>query len=269
MSKEFDFSTEDEAATQVVNDLEQTAPLSYEALDVEVEKRFEVALYYRLLLKDSLFNESTEAAQIVEGKVRAFIRDQLEVLMGMKAIQAERSPDQFTSEEVEALRRVAAKILGKPALLTETSQGQEPSLRKAAVPAKPAPAIRKRGPGTSKPIAEPKPTMAPTAIPKPKPKPEPKKPRVEGEDEGEEGEVIEENGKKYKLCRNELGTMFRLDVSGQIVPPNRIPPPTGAQLAAMTERAAQIQSSGTMVTGTETDEHGQVVGGGTGISCLL
>src|SRR5437016_108827 len=51
----------------------------------EAEKRFEVAQYYKLLLRDSLFQNSSEAADIVEAEIRTFIKERLSVLLGVKA----------------------------------------------------------------------------------------------------------------------------------------------------------------------------------------
>lgn len=106
----------------------------------EVEKRLEMAQYYRLVLNDTIFNDppNVEIADRVEGEIREFVRGRMSLLVGVGEEKAEvLSPfsDAETlalrtiaqPEVVAALKALAAKVLKKPAILD-------------AKPLKPAPA---------------------------------------------------------------------------------------------------------------------------------
>lgn len=114
----------------------------------EVEARFEVAQYYRLLLNDSLFQDppNPSVANRVETEIRAFIKTRMQALMGI-AVDA---PGKiFSDSEVqvlrtlaqpdvsEALKALAAKVLKKPAILDAKP------LAKAAAEPKREPTLRK------------------------------------------------------------------------------------------------------------------------------
>jgi hypothetical protein len=113
----------------------------------EVDKRIEVTNYYRELLRSPLFGVSTEAARIVERKVRLFVKEQLEILLGMRrpdepAVKVPPPPPlPFSELQVTALQVWANKLLSKP------------EVAPAAPPPKPEPQVRTVAPPAQKPVA--------------------------------------------------------------------------------------------------------------------
>lgn len=134
------------SAAAVIKELD--APVaSIDATMHEVEKRLEIASYYRLLLEDNLFTDASEAATKVNAEVRDFVRRRLEVLMGIRADKKEVEA-QFSKEEVVALKAVAAKVMKQPVIVAPKA----PEIRKAE-PTKPAQVVKfeaKRKPGRPK-----------------------------------------------------------------------------------------------------------------------
>lgn len=178
-------------------------------------------------------------------------------------------------EGVEALKMLLGKV---KALATKS---REPRKRPAAPPARPvkveparrAVAVKRVVPPAPAPTTraapktEPKPPVqAPAAPPKPpakapaKPqgakKPTPKRPGAVTQiveqvtKDGEvtkttlvEGEIIEENGRRYKVARNEAGTLFRQDITGQVSSPSRLPPMSRQQQEMYQQQQAMEQVS--------------------------
>jgi hypothetical protein len=171
----FNFNV-DESVDEVLEELDPQDPaLADEEQQVrqtndeemsEVDWRLELAQYYRLLLTDSLFNNDSKAASIVEKEIRQFVRSRLGELIGVsvKAPEAER-PSDFNQDQVAVLKLMADKVLKKPAILdkepvkkAETKKevkikAEEPSIKKVAAP------VAKRQPAKEQPA--PKPTKAP------------------------------------------------------------------------------------------------------------
>ena len=89
----------------------------------EVEKRLEVASYYRLLLNDSLFTDKTAASVMVENEIRGFIRDRLAYLLNIKQEPKAAVPVElpFSKEELAALTWLASKVIANPKLKTEVA----------------------------------------------------------------------------------------------------------------------------------------------------
>ncbi len=146
----------------------------------EVEKRLEMAQYYRLVLNDSIFNDppNPEIADRVENEIREFVRSRMSLLVGVgeekKEVQSPFSDAEVLAlrtiaqpDVVSALKALAAKVLKKPQILdakplaptTEKPKVvREPTLKKivrtpaqaaAPVPQQrqvqaPAPAVRGR-----------------------------------------------------------------------------------------------------------------------------
>lgn len=218
---------------------------SYEALDHECEKRFEVATYYRALLKGSLFDEDSEAARIVESEARAFFKERLETLMGIRAtkpVATERSLP-FSSEEIIALKAVAKRLVKKPELVE--ARPAEPVLRRTPAPNKPAPVTVHSA--STKPVVRQQSTQKPQAIRPQAPKPVqviqvPKSENGNGVIE-DTGKIIKEGNKTYKLVRNELGSEFRQDITGQGKPTNRVPTPSPQMASQISEAQAARQIS--------------------------
>lgn len=98
----------------------------------EVERRLELAQYYRLLLNDSLFNNRSEAAATVEAEVRDFVRSRLEILLGVKKEQVKAVSD-FNDDEIQALKAVASRLLKKPELVDKKPK-EPPALGKKTHP---------------------------------------------------------------------------------------------------------------------------------------
>lgn len=212
---------------------------SIDALDLECEKRFEIAIYYRTLLKGRLFNEDNEASKIVETEARAFFKERLEVLLGIRAPQAAApmpQPLPFDQEEIAALKAVARRLVRKPELIE--AHPAQPVLRRASIPAPvPQPVMPPRS-------AQPKPTVKKPAVAAgPKPAKVTYIPPKENGIVKDTGKIIEKDGKRYKVAVNDLGTAFKQDITGQGNPATRLPMPTGAMLGQATEMAATRQIS--------------------------
>ncbi len=168
------------AAQQIANALAAPAAAPKEdELDMsyleDVDKRLEVSHYYRMLLKNSIFEDRVEAAVIVEKELRAFIRERLSSLLNLKgtgpASEKKESEVQFTDEEIKILKLWAQALSKKPGLVETVSQPgkKTPTVRKqtstggirtvaATKPATPAPAATPPAPAPTAPA----PAAAPT-----------------------------------------------------------------------------------------------------------
>jgi hypothetical protein len=192
-----------------------------ENLEIEVEKRFEIALYYRALLKDTFFDDNNEASKMVEGEVRNFIKTRLETLLGIREKPQAKQIEQFTEEEVTVLKSVASKLIKNSKLLETPTKRSFVQTKKEEL----RPLVKKRGRPSlrtsteEKRVVEQKPAQAVI------------------------DDIIEENGRKYKIAVNELGTKYKQDITGQQVPNNRMPMPTGSQLELLTHQQAAMQAS--------------------------
>jgi outer membrane biosynthesis protein TonB len=248
---------------------------------MDVDLRLETADYYRAILKHEFFETESQAAQIVDREIRTFIRERLEVLLGLRAPRQSEQVIElpFEEDEIQALKLLASKVLKKPTLVNEA-----PAVKKMAAPApaprpevkpamKPKPQAKKvpapvSKPKTAKPVA-PKAKPAPAPLAKAQPQ-EPKAPKSVGApsqsskakvvdksfDGGEtqtfinlkgeqvtltEGEIIEESGRRYLVARNGEGTLYRRDITGQVTPPNRLPPMSEQQMSIMSAQFAEQQ----------------------------
>lgn len=231
------FADSEEAAEQVVQQLEQQEQeAAFDDQLSEVEQRLEIASYYRLLLNDHLFGDMTPAAVEVEKEVRGFIRNRLEVLLGIKQETAP-AKDVFTEAEVSALKTVASKILRKPELAepVKAAPPPAPSLRQVAAPAaKAPPALKKTAPAPKQVVRK-----AETAS-RPAPKPEPKK---EAKANSEPEQVSGRIKKRYKQIVAPDGRTVEIDVTPQGTSPvsKPVPMPTGAQLTQLSNSQAHQQ----------------------------
>jgi hypothetical protein len=121
----------------------------------EVEQRLQTAQYYKLLLKQDLFDDGSESGDQVQEEVREFIRARIKVLLGIEAARVnviERDPV-FSADEITALKELAHRLLAA----SEGLVAKEP----AKAPASPV----------ETPKAETKPQAAPTDKKRPGPKP--------------------------------------------------------------------------------------------------
>jgi hypothetical protein len=90
----------------------------------EVEKRLEEALLFKEALKVRLFpNDDSVLAQGVEKKIKSLIRDELQVLMGMKKSKEALS---LEDEEVNALKQIAKRLVEKKVEPTPAVESPEP-----------------------------------------------------------------------------------------------------------------------------------------------
>lgn len=119
----------------------------------EAERRFEIAQYYKLLLKDNLFQNRNETADIVENEIRCFIRERLGVLLGVKTAPAATSgftPDQVSvlasfaelgEEAPEMLRALMGRVAKKMDKKANKPAKEQPALKLVKEP--PRPTLRK------------------------------------------------------------------------------------------------------------------------------
>jgi len=113
----------------------------------EVEKRLEMAQYYRLVLQDTIFNDppNVEVADRVEGEIREFVRGRMALLVGVgEEKKAETPSSPFSDAEILALRTIsqpevvsalkalAAKVLKKPEILDAKPRSVAPEKPKPA-----------------------------------------------------------------------------------------------------------------------------------------
>lgn len=134
-----DFDEEDisdptaaEEIQQVFEAEQETVPADedVDAQMSEVEKRLEMAQYYRLLLNESLFDSpsSPDVAERVENEIREFVRSRMSVLVGvgteqpkqvqlMSKEEADLLRQLANPEVVRVMKELAAKLLKKPAIM--------------------------------------------------------------------------------------------------------------------------------------------------------
>lgn len=208
----------------------------------DVEQRLELASYYRVFLNDNPFNDDSPAATIVGDELKEFVKGRLRVLLGLRAEPTQVKPVElpFNEDEVKALKMIAAKVTGKPALLESKPKPKEPSIRKVEAP-KPA-MIKKQAPA--------QPALRKAAGPSTKPQPGKKPvnrsstPKTTVAPDGTE--YIEKNGKKYRKVVEQgvwnTGEVEEkevlVDVTGQVRNPNALPMPTGKALEIVTMQKA-------------------------------
>jgi len=201
----------------------------------EAERRLELAQYYKLVLRDNLFEDDSESAQVVTGEIREFIRTRLAVLLGVsqEVTKREETKPLFDPEEIEALKALAARVLKRPAILAKP----EPQVA-------PAPPALKRVEVTPPPRITPRPVPTrPTASPvsartqskvQPKPIIRPKAAKSaskyrtkadlpEGLREDPSIEVVD--GKVFRVVQTEDGREVRQNITPQAKPKaNQIQP---------------------------------------------
>lgn len=135
-SQEYD-STEDEqqSVEDVVDHLveQQESNVKIQRTMSEVDRRFDLAQCYRVLLHQDLFSQKTHATQLVQKEVGDFCRERLEALMGMTA-NVVAPKGQFTEQEMSVLRQLAQAALKRPGLLTKEQPHAAPVLKKAETP---------------------------------------------------------------------------------------------------------------------------------------
>jgi hypothetical protein len=126
---------------------------------LEVEQRLEVAQHYQELLRAPLFSQATVASQIVEREHRVFVKERMEILLGMRNEKDKAPPppkQAFDDEEITAIKILIASMIKKgmiKAAPTPVTPSAAPSVRLAAPPpsrqapavvARPAPVVAQR-----------------------------------------------------------------------------------------------------------------------------
>jgi hypothetical protein len=105
----------------------------------EAEKRFEVAQHYKLLLQDRLFESQSDAAYRVEQEIRAFIKERLGVLLGIR--QEKTQNDLFSQEQIAVLKQFADLGDDAPEVLKAVMGTLSKKIEKKSKPAAP-PALK-------------------------------------------------------------------------------------------------------------------------------
>jgi hypothetical protein len=97
----------------------------------EVEQRLEKAQYYKLLLNGWLFDgDNSPSATAVMEEIREFVVDRLNVLMGLKN-EVQAPVNNFTDEEIWALKGVASKVLQRPNIVAPPQPKPQPQQPRA------------------------------------------------------------------------------------------------------------------------------------------
>lgn len=171
---EADSGTEESALTEQAADAyvdgltgdaeEEAAGLESDDYMGEVDRRLEVASYYRTLLRASLFTAATPSSRVVEREVRAFVKERLEILLSIRS--EVKAPVQvvqrdFDDAEVAALKMVAARLIGKVSAAPQVAPAASPPAQVAPAVAPVPPPSAPATPKASPPPAAPKARTAP------------------------------------------------------------------------------------------------------------
>lgn len=228
----------------------------------DVDLRLEVADFYRAILGFDMFEgyEERPGSVIVSRELKAFVKERLEVLLGLRAPK-EASPEaiepQFSEDEAKVLKAVAQKFLKKPSLLGEAPApvaAKAPVVVAKPVPARPKPVMKAlpapaKLPSTKEtpkaPAKEVKKAEAKPVVKEAKKKPAPKPGAIQQElikPDGTktlltEGELIEEEGRRYRVTMNDQGLLYRKDL-GQQIPAGHKAAVSPQQLAMQMEQHA-------------------------------
>ncbi len=256
----------DEIVAQLTDEVVEEEGAPDDSYLLEVDKRLEVATYYRSLLRNPLFDQVTPASEIVEREHKRFIRERLEVLMSIRP--AAPAPvvvakSEFTPEEVTAIKVLIGQMRKKGMIAAA-----EPT-PVAATPAPVAPPAPRR---TANPAPRPAPTVAPARTPAPVPaqaatppaqpatrptaqKAKPGKPATKKETPALTKKVIAQNPDDPEQVRE-------ITVQRIQRPSGAIPFPSSNQaMEAATHRAAMVQASSGMTSsgmqGTSTQTLGR------------
>lgn len=217
---------------------------SYAKTMSEVERRLELAKYYRVLLDDQLFGDASPVARQVEEEVRGFVQTRLRVLLNIEGGEVKPVKFPFTDNEVLVLKSVAKTILNKdgapkpqratavapPPPAGETTilepyrrpeAPKRPYIKRRTLEENPPPEVKRAQPERE--------TPAPASTPQPAQK---KKLAI--------GDVFKEGGRTYELVLVD-GKPFPKDITKQASSTRNkpLPMPQGeAFTAAVTAKAA-------------------------------
>lgn len=235
-----------------------------------VEERIEAANYLRALLTADLFGgDAATAAVRVQRMVRSILRRELEILLGLKQREevAAVVESPFSVEEVSVLKLLAARarspaVAAAPAPVSvrpvtvapppppvtvatpKRPQVTPVDVQRSPAPAKAAPAPAKKPPQrekAAKPSQQRERVAKAEAAPAPKPRPDPNNPSVDpvsGMHVEMKGEVRRTKNGRIKRTLMVDGQQITNDLTPQVINPNRLPMPQGAQFTAITQMQA-------------------------------
>lgn len=189
----------------------------------EVEKRLEKAILYQQWINGKLYDSPTESTLEVEQEFKEFALKQLNKLIGL-GVQEPKVSNQFSDEEVLILRALAQNIVSNHKIKKEVENNTlvQSKVKKTKVEAPAKPAIKQEKPVQKAPAPKLQVKSVPETVKKPVPgnveklnsiKPPmpapkslvqatPKVNQVKPSNKpffGKDGEIIEENGKKFEV----------------------------------------------------------------------
>ncbi len=207
--------------------------VSQDAYMDEVEKRLEIASYYRAALANPMFDNDTEAARTVQHEFSGFIRERLGVLLSIG--EAKKTESTFSDTQVEvlrllgdltpnhvtALKMVASKLLGE-------GSPEAPVVRQASAP----PAVR-QAPAPAAPRRAPSPMSAPVPaqVPQQSVQATPERPRGPGRPPGAKNKPKDLTQMVQAVRRHPDGSeepLFDKEGNPRMVPIRRLQRPSGA-----------------------------------------
>ncbi len=218
-----------------------------------IQDRLDLASAYNALLKRGVFSDGTPATNKVEKEVQGFVRERLEILMGVRPEASQISVSVFTDEEISVLKTFAARIKNAPA-----TPDKAPTPTVKPVVAAPKPSVR---PPAPKPAAPSVKTPKPRVARKPKEAAPPPANVSMVIDKGvkyptprskEEANLIPDQdvfkvGPRYYMWRtNEAGTRYKVNVTPQAGQSKAndlyTAMPTGALFTAITAQISDQQA---------------------------
>ena len=265
-----EFADIGDAADQVVQEMGGGQVRDAATSVTEAQRRIRMALYFEAFLAEPVFTNRTPEAEFVEGELRQYAQQRMEVLLGMRSEVA--PPEaQFADDEVKALKLLAHRMIdgaSKPA----PQQDPKPSVRRISVPGeKPAPQakpevrkepevvpkVRRRAarsvPAPAAPAApaqQPARPAAPAPVQEPKAPPPPPVAKNRGmvvktAETAAVGERFAENGQWYMWVVNDLGHRYKKSVGGAVFNPAAMPLPQGQawEFATAQLAARQVQAN--------------------------
>jgi hypothetical protein len=219
---------------------QESAPFAPAVSTEQVETRLDLAMHYSAFLADdAIFDSDSPAASTVTEELRAFARERLEILLGLRTPPAPIA-EVFTPEQVMALRAIADKVLEGPKAVKKTGTALSvapPRRSPSAAPTVSAPAtpsVRRRpAPTTLVRKASPAHAAAPPVVSRLAPS-VPAPPRAPALTQmpaphvtaatAKDGEPFYENGQVYVWAVNDnTGIRYKKSVSGAIRNPNAVP----------------------------------------------
>ena len=259
---ERDHGPNDDAVDEVLSSVEdssETDEAREDAEDValsEVEARIEVVSLYKLLLTGSFFEVDSSAARIVTKRLRKFVREEVETLLGMRSTtEAPGARLPFTPHQIEVLGRIADKVLQKDGIVPPPapvllSRSESVTPQQALVSKAEPPSLAKRP--AAAPTAKPRAAAAPAAAPKrapatPKRVRQPSAPTIKEvttKDIPEAQKIFRKdstaaNGRLIQEYVDAQGkSLGEKDATPQVRPPDAIPMPPPSAMFAITQTQA-------------------------------